>query len=408
MLPRQIRKWKVNMTKIHRNLVVAVGAIVRAVMQEGAYADREIGRILKANAQWGSRDRAFVAESSYDIIRNYRLVRHLAGDSKDPSNLLAALYAIRGQAIPVQEFFAQCDEVQMQIRLKEAASHFALLHSYPDEWVEWFRSDYPETYQQELIALNKQAPLVLRVNTLKMDKKRLLEALTQSGRHLECTELSPDALVAQQKWNVFQDPLFRTGAFEVQDVSSQRVAGFAQVQPGQRVIDACAGAGGKSLHLAASMRNKGRIIALDTEEWKLEELRKRARRAGVGCVETRWIRNNKIIKRLEKSCDRLLLDVPCSGTGVLKRNPDAKWKVDEKYVQRVCEVQQGILETYHKMLRPGGKLIYVTCSMLRRENVDQIAYFCARHPHFHLEEELSISPAATGFDGFYMARLVWK
>ncbi|MCC6752440.1 MAG: RsmB/NOP family class I SAM-dependent RNA methyltransferase [Saprospiraceae bacterium] len=396
------------MTKIHRNLVVAVGAIVRAVMQEGAYADREIGRILKANAQWGSRDRAFVAESSYDIIRNYRLVRHLAGDSKDPSNLLAALYAIRGQAIPVQEFFAQCDEVQMQIRLKEAASHFALLHSYPDEWVEWFRSDYPETYQQELIALNKQAPLVLRVNTLKMDKKRLLEALTQSGRHLECTELSPDALVAQQKWNVFQDPLFRTGAFEVQDVSSQRVAGFAQVQPGQRVIDACAGAGGKSLHLAASMRNKGRIIALDTEEWKLEELRKRARRAGVGCVETRWIRNNKIIKRLEKSCDRLLLDVPCSGTGVLKRNPDAKWKVDEKYVQRVCEVQQGILETYHKMLRPGGKLIYVTCSMLRRENVDQIAYFCARHPHFHLEEELSISPAATGFDGFYMARLVWK
>ncbi len=406
MIPRRIRKWKVNMTKIHRNLVVAVGAIVRAVMQEGAYADREIGRILKANVQWGSRDRAFVAESAYDIVRNYRLLRHLAGESTEPSALLAALYVHRAQALPAQDIFAHCDEAQMQGRLKEAADHFALLHSYPDEWVEWFRTDYPDSYQRELIALNEQASLVLRANTLKMDRQQLKEALTRSDRQVEFADLAQDALVARQKWNVFQDPLFRAGAFEVQDVSSQRVAGFAQVQPGQRVIDACAGAGGKSLHLAACMRNKGRIIALDTEEWKLEELRKRARRAGVACVETRWIRNNKIIKRLEKSCDRLLLDVPCSGTGVLKRNPDAKWKVEEKYVQRVCEIQQKILEDYHKMLRPGGKLIYVTCSMLRRENVEQIAYFCARHPHFHLEEELSISPAATGFDGFYMARLV--
>ena len=154
------------------------------------------------------------------------------------------------------------------------------------------------------------------------------------------------------------------------------------------------------------MKNKGKVLCLDTESWKLEELRKRAKRNRVDIIETRPILNNKTIKRLFQRCDRLLLDVPCSGLGVLRRNPDAKWKVDRAYIEKVKLLQKQILMQYSEMLKPGGKLVYATCSILPSENSKQIAYFCTEQAHFQLEEESFISPAESGFDGFYMARLL--
>lgn len=172
-----------------------------------------------------------------------------------------------------------------------------------------------------------------------------------------------------------------------------------------RVIDACAGAGGKSLHLAAIMQNKGKVLCLDIEDWKLTELRKRASRNKIKIIETRHIDTNKVIKRLQESCDRLLLDVPCSGLGVLRRNPDAKWKINAGLLEKMKSFQRDILKRYSTMLRPGGLMVYATCSILPSENSKQIAYFCDEHRHFQLEEEKIISPALSGFDGFYMARL---
>jgi 16S rRNA (cytosine967-C5)-methyltransferase len=173
-----------------------------------------------------------------------------------------------------------------------------------------------------------------------------------------------------------------------------------------RVIDACAGAGGKTLHLAALMQNKGRILALDTEEWKLKELKKRARRADASnLIETRLIDSTKAIKRLAQSADRLLLDVPCSGLGVLRRNPDAKWKLSPEFLARMHTLQQELLASYSAMVKPGGILVYSTCSILPSENRAQIDRFLAGPGKgFEFLEDEALMPSA-GFDGFYMCRL---
>lgn len=177
-----------------------------------------------------------------------------------------------------------------------------------------------------------------------------------------------------------------------------------------RVIDACAGAGGKALHLAAMMKNKGQLIALDIYQYKLRELKRRAKRAGAHNIETRHIDNNKVIKKLHGSADRVLLDAPCSGLGVLRRNPDAKWKLNPEFIDRVVLEQQQIVTQYAHMVKPGGKLVYVTCSILPQENEEQIAAFMETEigKEFTLEKEQHLWPAVNGFDGFYMARLLRK
>jgi len=198
--------------------------------------------------------------------------------------------------------------------------------------------------------------------------------------------------------------LFRDGWFEVQDAGSQIVAPFVQAERGMRVVDACAGAGGKSLHLASLMQNRGHLIALDIDERKLIELRKRARRAGVGIAETRLIDSTKVIKRLHGTADRVLIDAPCSGLGVLRRNPDAKWKLFPEVIEKVKAVQADLLQRYSLMAKAGGKVVYATCSILPSENEKQVEKFVANNgDKYKLEEERHVMPDE-GFDGFYMAR----
>jgi 16S rRNA (cytosine967-C5)-methyltransferase len=213
-------------------------------------------------------------------------------------------------------------------------------------------------------------------------------------------------LILKERQNLFITEEFKNGLFEVQDASSQLVAEMMQLEPGMKVVDACAGAGGKSMHIASIMQNKGRIISLDTEQWKLDELKKRGRRAGVCNIETRLIEGTKTIKKLHDFADRVLLDVPCSGLGVIKRNPDAKWKLSIEFIEKVKQQQKEILENYSKIVKPGGKMVYATCSILPSENFLQVETFLKNHPEFTLEEEKRLYPSQTGFDGFYMARLV--
>jgi 16S rRNA (cytosine967-C5)-methyltransferase len=196
----------------------------------------------------------------------------------------------------------------------------------------------------------------------------------------------------------------------VQDASSQLVAPFLQVKPGQFVVDACAGAGGKSLHLAALMENKGQLLALDIYDYKLKQLKLRARRNGVHNLEPRLIQNTKVIKRLHNRADRVLIDAPCTGLGVLRRNPDAKWKLNPEFLQRVTATQSQLLEEYARMVKPGGKMVYATCSILPQENEEQLRKFLQKEcgSEWVLEEEKHCSPADSGFDGFYMARLSRK
>jgi 16S rRNA (cytosine967-C5)-methyltransferase len=239
------------------------------------------------------------------------------------------------------------------------------------------------------------------------DREALGGKLRNEGIQTEPLPDNPDALLLRERRNVFRTKAFQQGLFEVQDASSQLVAPFLQVEPGMRVVDACAGAGGKTLHLAALMENKGQLLALDIYPSKLSELRKRAKRAKAHNIETRLIDSSKVVKRLKDSAHRVLIDAPCTGLGVLRRNPDAKWKLQPEFLERVCLTQRELLQQYSKMVRPGGILVYATCSILPRENTEQVAHFLSSPSGngFTLEEERSLLASRDGFDGFYMARL---
>ncbi len=387
------------------NLVHAVMDIVDACMFKGFYADRLIEKTLKSDKRWGSRDRAFIAETAYDVIRNFRLLNYVTGNKDRLNEITGAYFILKKIPLPDWELFSTLDAEQVFYLHGTAKNDFSILHSYPDELVELVKEELPQNWEEELTALNREAPLVLRANTILTTRNQLHLDLENEKIANRIEPGLNDALIVEKKFNVFKDPLFNKGHFEIQDASSQFVAPFLKLQPGMRVIDACAGAGGKSLHMAAIMQNKGKIICLDTEEWKLNELKKRAIRNKVQIIETRRIENNKVIKRLHESCDRLLLDVPCSGLGVLRRNPDAKWKINNEFITRMKAIQKDLLHRYSEMLKPGGFMVYATCSILPSENARQIAYFCDEHRHFQFEEDKFISPAQSGFDGFYMARL---
>jgi 16S rRNA (cytosine967-C5)-methyltransferase len=244
----------------------------------------------------------------------------------------------------------------------------------------------------------------LRANGLKTTAAKLRVRL--SSENVESIEAGEDGLVLVKRTNVFLSRAFKDGLFEVQDLNSQKVARALNPKPGERVVDACAGAGGKSLHLAALMGNKGKIIALDVHEKKLEALRERSTRAGATCIETRWIENSKTIKRLHDSADRLLLDVPCSGLGVVRRNPDSKWKLTAEDVERVRELQRQILQNYSPILKKGGRMVYSTCSILPSENSKVIEHFMSENgAGWRLLSQETLWPEVDGPDGFFVAVL---
>ncbi len=397
--------------KIHRPLVQAVVHTLLDIFLHGKFADKVIEQALKSNPKWGSRDRAFIAETTYDVVRNWRLLRSIEGsaDLHLTETLLVRLAGIqlllKNIPLPDWEEFAGWEVAAVLSKKQSLEGQRSVIESVPDWMDEMGVAELGEHWGEELHALNQVAPIVLRVNSLKTNKAALQKLLSEQGWNATETPLSPDALVLERRGNIYATELFQSGLFEVQDAGSQCIAPFLQAGPGMRVVDACAGAGGKTLHLACQMENRGSIIALDTEGWKLQELRKRATRNGVAIVQTRTIESSKTIKRLYGSADRLLLDVPCSGTGVLRRNPDAKWRLSPEFLEKVRLTQADILEKYSRILRPGGRMVYATCSIFPSENERQVEAFLQKNSAFQLMEERNISPAREGFDGFYMALL---
>ncbi|MBI3501660.1 MAG: methyltransferase domain-containing protein [Bacteroidetes bacterium] len=383
--------------KLHRNTVDAILNSLHEIFSENKYADKVIERILKTNPKWGSRDRKFIAETIYDIVRWYRLlVYSLPYKEVDYEKIFSAYCALKG----IKE-----DKIISE-KLEGAKSIRKIRESIPD-WMDELgvKELGEEKWEKEIHALNEEAKVVLRANTLKTSREELQKILLAENIDTEVSENYPSALILKKRQNIFSLQSFRDGLFEVQDAASQMVAPFLDSKEGMRVIDACAGAGGKTLHLAALMNNKGKIIALDTEQWKLDELKKRARRAGANNIEPRLIDSSKTIKRMENSADRLLLDVPCSGLGVLKRNPDAKWKLTMEFIEKIKLIQQKILNDYSIMLKEKGILVYSTCSILSSENEKQIEKFLMeRKNEFCLMEQKTIYPSE-GFDGFFMAKI---
>lgn len=398
---------KKSTNRLFPNLVQAVVTALQSIFSEKYYADKVIQRLLKSNPKWGSRDRAFLAESVYEVVRWYRLLYTILGrepeTEQDWWQIFGIYYVLTGAALPDWKEFSGLDEEQIKTKQADLQGDRKIRESIPDWLDERGAKELGEKWPDSIAALNQMAQVVLRANSLKTTPQELLTSLLQDG--IETQVLANEGLLVTKRRNLFATKAFKQGLFEVQDFSSQQVAPFLQVEPGMQVVDACAGGGGKSLHLATLMENKGRILALDTAAWKLNELKKRAKRNGIHIVETRPITNSKVIKRLDAKADRLLLDVPCSGLGVIRRNPDAKWKLSPDFIERVRREQADILDRYPRMLKPGGIMVYATCSILPSENRQQVDHFLEAHPEFQLEADRSILPQDEGFDGFYMARL---
>lgn len=392
--------------KLHKILIHHISDALHLIMEENQYADRVLEKIFKTNKVLGSRDRGFIAESVYNILRYYRLYSFVTEPESNWWKIFTAYSIDKKIELPDWHEFNRIDKNEISQKFEKARKIRVIRESIPD-WLDQLGShELREQWDIELTAINQMAPVILRTNTLKTTRENLQKKLDDLNLKSSTSENHPDAIILKDRKNVFNTDLFLKGFFEIQDASSQQVAFFCDVKEGMRVIDACAGAGGKSLHLATLMKNKGQVLSLDTEEWKLNELKKRAKRNGIGIIETRPITSTKVIKRLDASADRVLLDVPCSGLGVLRRNPDAKWKLTEEFINRIRKTQSEILQSYSRMLKPNGKLIYCTCSILPSENQIQIQKFLSNNPLWLLEDEKIILPSVSGFDGFYMARLV--
>ena len=402
--------------RLHRNLVYTTIDSLNAIFNEGEYADKVVARALKKDKRWGSSDRKFVAETIYEVVRWKRLYAEIA-EVKEPFNreniwrIFSVWAVLRGYPIPDWKQLEGTPERKIKGRFDDLSKIRKYRESIPDWMDEMGIAELGETlWNKEIAAQNQQAKVILRVNTLKTTKEKLHAILMDLNIETEFLANQPDALVLKERANVFMTEAFKDGFFEVQDASSQLVAAFLDVKPGMRVVDTCAGAGGKTLHMASLMENKGQLIAMDLYESKLKQLKLRAKRNGAFNIEYRIIDSTKVIKKLYEKADRVLIDAPCSGMGVLKRNPDAKWKLQPEFIDNIKKVQAEVLENYSRIVKPGGKLVYATCSILPSENQEQIKKFLSTDSgkNFTFVKETKLLASESGFDGFYMALLERK
>lgn len=402
--------------RLHRNLTFAVIDSIRDIFNEGVYADKAVEKALQRDKRWGARDRKFVAETIYDIVRWNRLYAEIAEvkvpyDRNNIWRLFSVWCTLRGIPLPDWNQIGDVPLRRIKGRFDELSRIRKFRESIPD-WIDELgvKELGEDIWTKEIAALNKQAEVVLRTNTLNTTKEILQRKLRSENIETEFLPNHPHALKLIERANVFTTEAFHEGLFEVQDASSQLVAAYLDVQPGMKVVDACAGAGGKTLHLAALMQNKGQIIAMDIYESKLKKLKIRARRNKAHNIDLRVIDSTKVIKKLHDKADRVLIDAPCSGLGVLRRNPDSKWKLQPEFIENIKKVQQDVLQQYSKMVKPGGKMVYATCSVLPSENQQQVDLFLTSEAgkEFTFVSDKKVLSHISGFDGFYMALLQKK
>ncbi len=378
----------------HPNLVAGVLEVLERTFGQRLYADRVVDQVLRANKRWGARDRAFVAEHSYEIVRWWSLLWHLHGGEpaikrKPLKDLFDTYWTWRSDGMPVPS--------DLDVAVAQSYAPWFAARAATE-----LGSDWPVL----AAALNRPAQVILRANTLKASREAVLERLTAEGIEAAMSDVAPDALVLAKRPRLQHLESFKDGWYEVHDGGSQRIAAYLDPQPGDRILDGCSGAAGKALHAAALARNQAEILCMDVESYKLGEAEKRAVRAGVQGLRTEWIRSPRDVQRHAGWANKMLLDVPCSGTGVIRRDVDTKWKLQPDHLERTLETQYGILRDYSDALQPGGTLVYATCSILRSENEDQVRRFLDEQDGtFTLREEVRITPEHPHSDGYYVAVL---
>ncbi len=416
-------------------------------------ADALIADFFRSRHYLGSKDRRFIAETVYGILRNHLLLESYAAATRalvDPDGVVTPstpreLYIAYARLISkeasaaivsdVESFWPDASGETSPARLLEAmdrvsippagagpVQRLSLSHSIPESVVrEWIVRYGEEEAESLCAASNGPAPITIRVNALRCTVGECQVLLQKEGLSSERTRLSPVGLTLEKRVNIQALRAFREGAFEMQDEGSQLLSLLIEPVPGARVVDACAGAGGKTLHIAALMQNKGSILAIDSEKRRLNALCERCVRAGVTIVQT-CEAGDQLTPRSKGEADAVLIDAPCTGVGTFRRNPGAKMGFAGQSLPEAVRRQHSILEEYSRLLRPGGRLVYATCSLLMEENEDVVGRFLRAHSEFHpvsaseilarqgivLPSQspfLTLLPHRTGTDGFFAAVL---
>jgi len=390
-------------------------------------ADAVVSRYFREYHQLGHADRAFVAETVFAVLRRGRSIEaRCAGQLSDRARLLVALAVVRGWSqrdlAPVLKA-SEVDWLAAAKAMAEGNFRPAVRCDLPD----WLYGALEGQFGADEVlrlaaALNQPAPLDLRVNTLKTNREAVLAQFAAEGIAAVAGSLSPLAIRLRDKPALARHPLFLAGAFEVQDEGSQLLGYLLEPRRGEMVVDFCAGAGGKTLLLGALMRNTGRLYAYDVSDKRLARLKPRLARSGLSNVHPVRIEHERDtrIKRLAGKVDRVLVDAPCSGLGTLRRNPDLKWRQGEDSVAELAVKQAAILAAATRLVRPGGRVVYATCSLLTAENEAVVDAFLAGHPDFTLApasevlarhgiavdgDFLRLLPHRQNTDGFFAAVL---
>ena len=408
-------------------LTWAVTALT-AVLPFSQPADAVLRAFFRSHAGLGARDRAFIAETVFACLRRKRLLEHLAGGSHPRRMVLACLAKLRG--VSGRELAPLIDE-------SEAAWLCEACATPVDQLPLALRCDFPDWLTDQLLpqmgdepalialarSLQGSAPLDLRVNLMQTTRAEVLARLGRDGIAAQATPYSPLGVRLQGNPAVNRHELFRSGAIEVQDEGSQVIGLLVAPKRSHLVVDFCAGAGGKTLLLGDLMHSRGRLYAFDTSERRLAKLKPRLARAGLSNVEPRLIASeqDERILRLAGKADRVLVDAPCSGLGTLRRNPDLKWRQTPATIDGMRAKQAAIVAAAARLVRPGGRLVYATCSLLAEENEAIVRGFLAARSDFELRPAaevlaqanvpldtgrfLALTPAAHGCDGFFAAVL---
>ena len=411
--------------RLTRALLGQTSNAVSLLLQLSGPADEVLSRYFRAHRALGQQERAFIAEAAFAVLRRKRSLEQAAGSSEPRALLIAALLRVVGLSGRALGEVLQAEEQALVARIKSARS---------EDLPAAVRADLPDWLWERLViehgdgeamriaqGMLNAAPLDLRANLARIDRDAALGRLAQDGLEGLPTPYSPAGIRLAEKPAINRHPLFLEGQVEVQDEGSQLLAWLLAPRRGEMVADYCAGAGGKTLALAMLMRGTGRLYAMDVSAKRLAALAPRAARAEVTSIHPIALaaENDARAKRLAGKIDRVLVDAPCSGFGTLRRNPDLKWRHGPQAIVELAAKQLRILEAAARLVKPGGRLVYATCSILRDENEGVADAFLARHPEFELRscadifraqrialdtgERLRLWPHVHGTDGFFAA-----
>lgn len=374
--------------------------IIAAARDGGPAADTLIARYFKARRYAGSKDRRAVRDLLYDAVRR---------TATRPADGRAAMAGLARERSELALLFDGSPHGPMPLKPEESASEASVIPA----WIKPLLASL--LVEDEQLALLERAPLDLRINALKSAAGDYIHEFPQAVRldHL------PDALRLPEGFPVEQTDAWKSGQVEVQDAGSQIISAACDAQPGMTVVDLCAGAGGKTLALAAAMQGQGRLVACDAIRSRLSRLPERAERAGATFIETLLLDQGREVERLvplSGSVNLVLVDAPCSGTGTWRRNPEARWRLTSQRLERLVSEQARILDFAAPLVAPGGRLVYAVCALTTQEGSAQIDAFIARHPGWtpvfqpsppgrRCGEGVLLTPAHDGTDGFFFAVL---